>query len=104
MPDFLLRDPLRDVARHGDRSVRDAVDRNESKGHLDIKFVPALVQRACQGRTSLKLLDGARHRVIEPAPVRRAKMLRHDQIENLPERLRGAEPTRTAPPRLGSTA
>jgi hypothetical protein len=36
--------------------------------------------------------------------VRRAKMLRHDQIENLPERLRGAEPTRTAPPRLGSTA
>ena len=48
LPDLLLRDPLRDVARRGDRSVRDAVDRNESKGHLDIKFVPALVQRACQ--------------------------------------------------------
>ena len=76
----------------GDRSVRDAVDHNESKGHLDIKFAPALVQRARQGRTSLKLLDAARHRVIEPAPVRRAKMLRHDQIETLPDRLRGAEP------------
>ena len=77
---------------HGDRSVRDAVDHNESKGHLDIKFAPALVQRARQGRTSLKLLDAARHRVIEPAPVRRAKMLRHDQIETLRKRLRGAEP------------
>jgi hypothetical protein len=72
--------------------VRDAVDHNESKGHLDIKLAPPLVQRARQGRTSLKLLDAARHRVIEPAPVRRAKMLRRDQIETLPERLRGAEP------------
>ena len=78
MPGLLLRDPLRDVARHRDRSVCDGVDRNEGKGHLDIKFAPALVQRAGQGRTSQKLQDAVRHGVIEPAPVRRAKMARND--------------------------
>lgn len=83
MPDLLLRNPLCDVAGDRDRSLYDAIDRNESEGHLDIELAPALVPRASQGRTSLKLQDAICHGVIEPAPVRRAKMARHDQVEVL---------------------
>lgn len=50
---LLLRDPLCDVVRHRDRSVCDAFNRNEGKGRLDIKFAPALVQRAGQGRAGM---------------------------------------------------
>ena len=92
MPGLLLRNPLGDVAGDRDRPLCDAVDRDESEGHLDIELAAALVQRASQGRTSLKLQDAIRHGVIEPAPVRRAKMARHDQVKTLTQRLRGAEP------------
>jgi hypothetical protein len=92
LPALLLRDPLRDVARHSDRPLCDTVDRNEGEGHLDIKFEPALAQSAGQSRTSLKLQDGVCHCLIEPAPVRYAKMARNDQVETLTHRLCGAEP------------
>ena len=92
LPGFLLRDSLRNVARHCHRSLCDAVDGDECEGHLDVELAPAFVQRSSQGRTSLKLQDAMRHGVIEAAPVRRAKVVRHDQIETLTDRLLGAEP------------
>src|SRR5208283_1621275 len=35
---FLLQDALRDVARYGDRSLRDAIDGDEGEGHFDVEL------------------------------------------------------------------
>ena len=75
----------RSVTSRGDRdrSLHDAIDSNESEGHLNIELAAAPVHCASQGLTSLKLQDAICHGVIEPAPVRRAKMARHDQVKTL---------------------
>jgi hypothetical protein len=79
------------TSRQRDRSPRCAVDRNEGEGHFDVELPPALAHCAGHRGTPVKLRNAHHDRVVEPAPVRGAKIARHDEIEVLTRCLLGAQ-------------
>ena len=59
------------VSRHGDRAKHFVFGAafDDRKGHLDVYFASALVQRAGQRRATLKLCRALCHRSFEAVPV-----------------------------------